>query len=120
MMVPTKSDAPPAAKGDTIRTARVGQSCAPADAQSVSNAQSDAAINPPARIIGSPSALRDLGGVDLEHLVETPARDLTAGRKPDAVGILHVLDDRPHRAGATGPARNIRMELERHVGRGEL
>src|SRR5205085_7997403 len=105
MTRPTVSELPPAANGDTMRTGLAGQSCAAAGAQSASNAPSDAAINP-VRFITGTSGLRDLAGVDLEDFVETPARDLAAGRKPDAVGLLHVLDDRAHSPRAAGAARN--------------
>src|ERR1700754_3532349 len=77
MTRPTVSDEPPAANGETMRTARVGQSCADTGAPSASNALSDAKTN--RRFIAAPSGLRDLAGVELEHLVEAPARDLAAG-----------------------------------------
>src|SRR5262245_5365443 len=111
MTFPTTSDALPAANGETMRTERVGQSCA--DAPCINSAPIAIAINPAKRFIAAPSALRDLAGVDLEHLVEAPARDLAAGREPHAVGVLHVLDDRAHGAGAAGTTRDVRMELER-------
>src|SRR6185436_8796763 len=53
----------------------------------------------------------------LEHLVAAPGRELAAGRKPDTARIFHMADDRAQCLGTAGPSRNVRMELERAVGR---
>jgi hypothetical protein len=48
---------------------------------------------PPVLRRGGPSRQRR-DTIGLEDLLQAPARDFAAGRKPDAAGLLHVLDDR--------------------------
>ena len=62
---------------------------------------------------GAKSRTRAALSMRLEQLVDAPARDLAAGRDPDAVGRLHVLNDGAQRLCASGTAGNIGVELER-------
>src|SRR6185437_1798973 len=63
--------------------------------------------------------LRHALGSRGKSLLKAPVGDLAARSEPDSLVRFHVADDVRQRLGAAGPARNVRMKLERAESRRE-